>query len=93
MTGNGRIRGLRSAVPYLRLFKGTAFVLKLGGEILANPHALDGVADQVSLLHQVGIRVVMVHGGGPQASDLATRLGTRWRPWPGGGSPRTRPWR
>jgi acetylglutamate kinase len=75
MTANGRIRGLRSAVPYLRLFKGTTFVLKLGGEVLGNPHALDGVADQVSLLHQVGIRVVMVHGGGSQASDLASRLG------------------
>ena len=75
MTGNGRIRGLRSAAPYLRLYKGTTLVLKVGGEVLGDRHALAGFANQVSLLDQLGIKVVVVHGGGPQASRLAERLG------------------
>jgi acetylglutamate kinase len=72
---NGKIDGLRAAVPYLRLFKGTTFVIKLGGAVLADPHALQCFADQVALLHQVGIQQVIVHGGGPQATELAERLG------------------
>jgi len=74
---NGRITGLRAAVPYLRMFKGTTFVVKVGGEVLADEHALASFADQVSLLHQLSIAVVVVHGGGRQASELSERLGLR----------------
>lgn len=74
---NGRITGLRTAVPYLRMFKGTTFVVKVGGEVLADEHALGSFADQVSLLHQLSIAVVVVHGGGRQASELSERLGLR----------------
>lgn len=70
-----RMRALRSAAPYLRLFKGATFVLKVGGAVIDDPRALDGLADQAGLLHQLGIRVVLVHGGGPQATRLAERLG------------------
>ncbi len=75
MEAKGRISGLRAAVPYLQLFKGATFVVKLGGAVLADAHAVAGFADQVALLHQVGINQVIVHGGGPQASALAKRLG------------------
>jgi acetylglutamate kinase len=51
------------------------FVLKVGGAICGDPPALNEVADQVGLLREVGIRVVWVHGGGPQTTDLANRLG------------------
>ncbi len=74
---NGRISGLRTAVPYLRMFKGTTFLIKVGGEVLAEEHALGNFADQVSLLHQLSIDVVLVHGGGRQASELSERLGLR----------------
>lgn len=74
---NGRITGLRTAVPYLRMFKGTTFVVKVGGEVLADEQALGGFADQVSLLHQLSIAVVIVHGGGRQASELSQRLGLK----------------
>jgi acetylglutamate kinase len=74
---NGLITGLRTAVPYLRMFKGTTFVVKVGGEVLADEHALGSFADQVSLLHQLSIAVVVVHGGGRQASELSERLGLR----------------
>ncbi len=72
---NGRITGLRTAVPFLRMFKGKTFVVKIGGEVIDDEQALANFADQVSLLHQVSIDVVVVHGGGPQATELSKQLG------------------
>ncbi len=66
---------LKTAVPYIRAYKGKVFVVKLGGEICDNTAALDNIVEQFSLLYQLGIRLVVVHGSGPQASDLAKRLG------------------
>jgi acetylglutamate kinase len=50
-------------------------VVKLGGEIAGNPDALASLAEDVSLLTHLSIRVVVVHGGGPQATELSRRLG------------------
>lgn len=69
------IAGLKGALRYVRAYRDHVFVVKLGGEVLKDQHALDGVAAQVSLLHSLGIRLVVVHGGGPQASALSRRLG------------------
>jgi acetylglutamate kinase len=70
-----QIAALRHAVPYLALFRGRTFVVKLGGAALAEPRALQAVVEQVAALHHLGIRVVVVHGGGPQATELARALG------------------
>lgn len=70
---------LRGAIPYIRLYKGKTFVVKAGGRILEKPQTLDALAEDVALLHQLGVRVVLVHGGGPQATDLSRRLGTEPR--------------
>lgn len=69
------IAGLKGALRYVRAYRDHVFVVKMGGEVLADRHALDGVAAQVSLLHSLGIRIVVVHGGGPQATALSRRLG------------------
>ena len=69
------VSALKHAAPYIRLFKGKVFVLKAGGEIFADKAATTALMEQVGLLHQVGIRVVVVHGGGPQSTELATALG------------------
>ncbi|HSM13806.1 MAG TPA: acetylglutamate kinase [Thermoanaerobaculia bacterium] len=69
------IAALRHAVPYLALFRGATFVVKLGGSAVADPRAVASVVEQVATLHHLGIRVVLVHGGGPQATALAGRLG------------------
>ena len=69
------VSALKHAAPYIRLFKGKVFVLKVGGEVFADPIQTNLLMEQVGLLHQVGIRVVMVHGGGPQSTALATALG------------------
>lgn len=69
------VSALKHAAPYIRLFKGKVFVLKAGGEIFADMTQTNALMEQVGILHQVGIRVVLVHGGGPQSTQLATTLG------------------
>jgi acetylglutamate kinase len=69
------VSALKHAAPYLRLFKGKVFVIKAGGEIFADPAQTVALMEQVGILHQVGIRVVLIHGGGPQSTALASALG------------------
>ena len=69
------VSALKHAAPYIRLFKGKVFVLKAGGEVFADPVQTNALMEQVGILHQVGIRVVLIHGGGPQSTELATALG------------------
>ena len=69
------VSALKHAAPYIRLFKGKVFVIKAGGEIFADPEKARALIEQVGILHQVGIRVVLIHGGGPQSTELATALG------------------
>ncbi|MDX1499056.1 MAG: acetylglutamate kinase [Woeseiaceae bacterium] len=69
------VSALKHAAPYIRLFKGKVFVLKAGGEIFADPGTTSALMEQVGILHQVGIRVVLIHGGGPQSTRLAKALG------------------
>jgi acetylglutamate kinase len=66
---------LKQALPYLRHHKKSTMVVKLGGEIAANPAALRSLSEDVSLLVHVGIRIVVIHGGGPQATEMQKRLG------------------
>lgn len=69
------VSALKHAAPYIRLFKGNVFVIKAGGEIFADSEQTRALMEQVGILHQVGIRVVLIHGGGPQSTKLATALG------------------
>jgi len=69
------IAGLKGALRYVRAYRDQVFVVKLGGEVLNRPDTLDGVAAQIALLSSLGIRIVVVHGGGPQATNLSRRLG------------------
>jgi acetylglutamate kinase len=69
------LRILKQALPYLRQHKRQVMVVKLGGELAANEDALRSLAEDISLLVHVGIRIVVVHGGGPQATEMSRRLG------------------
>jgi len=69
------LAGLKHAAPYIRLFKGKTFVVKAGGEALETDGAIRGLLEQVEILSHVGIRVVLVHGGGSESSDLLRALG------------------
>lgn len=69
------VRVLKEALPYLRRHRRQTMVIKLGGELAANPDVLASLAGDISLLTHVNIRIVIVHGGGPQASAMSRRLG------------------
>ncbi|MBS1722165.1 MAG: acetylglutamate kinase [Armatimonadetes bacterium] len=75
MPDNTVVAGLRHAVGYLRLYRGLTFVVKCGGEAIADKEGARRLLEQVSVLHQLGIKVVLVHGGGVQATRLGQRLG------------------
>ena len=62
------------AAPHVRLHRGKTFVIKVGGGSLARPAALRQIARQVAVVHALGSRVVVVHGGGPQADALQRSL-------------------
>jgi acetylglutamate kinase len=59
----------------VREYRDHVFVVKLGGDVLRDAEVLDQVAAQLALLSSLSIRLVVVHGGGPQASALSRRLG------------------
>ncbi|HEY6948763.1 MAG TPA: acetylglutamate kinase [Gemmatimonadales bacterium] len=69
------IAGLKGALRYVRAYRDHVFVVKLGGEVLSDPDVRDQVAGQLALLSSLSIRLVVVHGGGPQATVLSRRLG------------------
>ncbi len=73
------IAALGRALPYIRLFRGRVFVIKLGGAATASAASLRKIAEQVGVLSELGIRIVLVHGGGAQATALADRLGVSTR--------------
>jgi len=70
-----RLDLLREALPYIRRFKGKTFVVKLSGKVTEDRGRLISLAEELALMHQVGIRLCVVHGGGKQLSDLARLLG------------------
>ena len=70
-----RLDLLREALPYIQRFKGKTFVVKLSGKVTEEPENLASLAEELALLHQVGIRVCVVHGGGKQLTELAEQMG------------------
>lgn len=70
-----RLDLLREALPYIQRFKGKTFVVKLSGKVTEERAMLLSLAEELALLHQVGIRICVVHGGGKQLTDLAAQMG------------------
>jgi acetylglutamate kinase len=69
------VSALKSAAPYIRMFKSKVFVIKASGGVFGDAASTRALMEQVAILHQVGIRVVVVHGGGPQLTDIQQSLG------------------
>lgn len=65
----------RNAIPYIRAYKGQTFVIKFGGRLCEPGAVLNHLVEQCSLLYQLGIQVVLVHGGGDQVNALCERMG------------------
>ena len=66
---------LIEALPYIRKFMGSTVVVKYGGNAMTDPALARQFADDIVLMHSVGLHPVVVHGGGPQISALMERLG------------------
>ena len=71
------VRALKSAAPYIRMYKGKTFVIKAGGGVFGNPALTHSLIEQISILHYMGVRVVMVHGGGPQVTEVSEAMGVK----------------
>ena len=66
---------LVEALPYIQKFTGKTVVVKYGGNALISEELRQAVMKDIILLHLVGIRVVVVHGGGPEISDMLKKIG------------------
>jgi acetylglutamate kinase len=75
ITVNETARILIEALPYIRSFTGKTVVVKVGGAPMTDPERMKSLAKDVLLLHSVGIRPVLVHGGGPQIDVEMARAG------------------
>ncbi|MDC1141776.1 acetylglutamate kinase [Planctomycetota bacterium] len=69
------VKILLQALPYLKRFRDQVFVVKVGGEIARTPEALGPFAQDIAMLSQLGIRIIVVHGGGPQLDEVAGLMG------------------
>jgi acetylglutamate kinase len=66
---------LSQALPYIQDLRGQTVVVKTGGRALADQELARRIAADIVLMHSVGIRCIVVHGGGPQISELLDRFG------------------
>ncbi len=66
---------LNQALPYIQEFRGQTFVVKYGGSAMRDHRLMEGVIRNVLLLHLVGIRSILVHGGGPEIDTWLQKLG------------------
>lgn len=66
---------LVEALPYIQTFRGTTVVVKFGGNAMGDPATARRLAEDLVLMRAVGMRPILVHGGGPQIGDLMDRLG------------------
>jgi acetylglutamate kinase len=75
LTPNDTARLLIEALPYIRRFTGKTVVVKVGGLPMTDPERMRSLAKDILLLHSVGIRPVLVHGGGPQIEVEMAKAG------------------
>jgi acetylglutamate kinase len=68
---------LIEALPYMRKFFGKTFVIKYGGSAMTDPQRKKGVILDIILLKYIGINPILVHGGGPQLTEMLKRLGKK----------------
>ena len=68
-------RTLSQALPYLQRYDGATVVIKFGGHAMSSQEAMAGFARDVTLMSHVGVRPVVVHGGGPMINEMLGRLG------------------
>ena len=77
LSNSQRAEVLTEALPYIRRYNGKTVVIKYGGNAMINYQLKQQVMEDIVLLWLIGIRVVLVHGGGPEINELMNRLGKK----------------
>jgi acetylglutamate kinase len=72
-----RAEVLTQALPNIRHYNGKIVVVKYGGNAMINPVLKEQVTEDMVLLHLIGVKVVLVHGGGPEISELMAKMGKK----------------
>ncbi len=72
-----RAEVLTQALPYIRRYNGKIIVVKYGGNAMINPNLKQQVMEDIVLLWLTGVKVVLIHGGGPEISDMMAKLGKK----------------
>ena len=70
-----RAEVLTQALPYIKRYTGKIVVVKYGGNAMVNEQLKQQVMEDIVLLWLIGVKIVLVHGGGPEITDLMNRLG------------------
>ena len=70
-----RAEVLTAALPYIRRYRGKVVVIKYGGNAMINEQLKQQVMEDIVLLWLIGVKVVLVHGGGPEINDTMKKLG------------------
>ncbi|MCR5056521.1 MAG: acetylglutamate kinase [Clostridia bacterium] len=77
LTGLERAEVLTQALPYIRHYNGRVIVVKYGGKAMQSDELREQVMEDIVLLRLIGVKIVLVHGGGPEISDFMTKLGKK----------------
>ncbi len=77
LSNSRRAEVLTEALPYIRRYNGKTVVIKYGGNAMVNYQLKEQVMEDIVLLWLIGVRVVLVHGGGPEINELMNRLGKK----------------
>ena len=77
LTNMERAEVLTAALPYIRKYTGKVVVVKYGGNAMINEQLKQQVMEDIVLLWLIGVKVVLVHGGGPEISELMEKLGKK----------------
>ncbi|MBR2131204.1 MAG: acetylglutamate kinase [Oscillospiraceae bacterium] len=72
-----RAEVLTAALPYIKKYSGKIVVIKYGGNAMVNEQLKQQVMEDITLLWLIGVRVVLVHGGGPEINEIMTKLGKK----------------
>ena len=72
-----RAEVLTQALPYIKRYNGKIVVIKYGGNAMINETLKQQVMEDIVLLWLIGVKVVLVHGGGPEITDIMSRLGKK----------------
>lgn len=87
-----RAQVLAEALPYIQKYYGKTIVVKYGGNAMISDELRQAVISDIILLHLVGLRVVVVHGGGPEISEMLKRRARSPDLWTACATPMRRPW-